>query len=157
MTQLIRKPLLLAILSATAFSGVAAAQDTPVPAQEPAVTEAPAQTDSTTATAPDATSPAPAPQTAQTPINEQKIEQFADAYVAVQNIQMKASKELDAASAADPAKQQQTQAAVESEMIAAVEQSGLKLEEFNSIVQTMTADADLRARVVAEIRERTGG
>jgi len=155
MTQLIRKPLLLAILSATAFGGVAAAQETTVPAQEPAVTEAPAQTDST-ATAPDATSATPAPQTAQTPINEQKIEQFANAYVAVQNIQMKASKELDASST-DPAKQQQTQAAVESEMIAAVEQSGLKLEEFNSIVQTMTADADLRARVVAEIRERTGG
>ena len=57
--------------------------------------------------------------------------------------------ELDKSNA-DPAQQQQTQAAAETQMIAAVERTGLKLEEFNGIVQTMTADADLRARVVAK-------
>jgi Domain of unknown function (DUF4168) len=143
MKDTFRKPLLLAILSATAFgASIAAAQEQTTPA--------PTTTDETTA-------PADAPTaTQQTPIDDQKIEKFADAYVAVQTIQMKAAKELDSQSS-DPAKQQQTQAAVENEMIAAVERSGLKLEEFNGIVQTMTADADLRARVVAEIRERSGG
>jgi hypothetical protein len=96
---------------------------------------------------------------AQTPagaIDEQKIDQFADAYVAVQKIQANAASELDK-TGDDPAKQQQAQAKVESEMIAAVERTGLKLVEFNGIVQTMTADADLRAKVVAKIRERMGG
>jgi cytoskeletal protein RodZ len=89
-------------------------------------------------------------------VDDQKIEKFADAYVAVQKIQTEAAGELDK-SANDPAKQQEATAAVESQMIAAVERTGLKLEEFNGIVQTMTADADLRARVVAKIRERMGG
>jgi len=143
MTNLFRKPLLLAVLSATTFGvSIATAQEqtVPEPTTEPSEAQAPATT----------------PKTAQTPIDDQKIEKFADAYVAVQTIQTKAAKDLDNPSN-DLAKQQQTQQAVEKEMIAAVEQSGLKLEEFNSIVQTMTADADLRARVVAEIRERTGG
>jgi hypothetical protein len=158
MTHQSRKPLLLAILSATAFTAfgsVASAQEQQQTTTEtPATTEAPARTDSTPSEA--ATTTGPAQSAQQMPIDEQKIEKFADAYVAVQNIQSQAAKELDSSSA-DPAKQQQTQAVVENQMIAAVEQSGLKLEEFNSIVQTMTADADLRARVVAEIRERTGG
>ena len=123
-------------------------------ATTPSATEAPAVTDST---APRGTTPNPAPGTQSTAtLDEQKIDQFADAYVAVQKIQSSAASELDGA-AGDPAKQQQAQAKVENEMIAAVEKTGLKLEEFNGIVQTMTADADLRARVVAKIRERMGG
>jgi cytoskeletal protein RodZ len=113
-----------------------------------------ASTDAADATAP--TSPDLAAKSAGVPLDDQKIEKFADAYVAVQKIQTEAAGELDK-SAADPAQQQQTQAAVESQMIAAVERTGLKLDEFNGIVQTMTADADLRARVVAKIRERMGG
>jgi cytoskeletal protein RodZ len=121
---------------------------------EPATTQAPSQTDSNV----DQTAPNPAtsPSASATPIDDKKIDQFATAYVEVQKIQQKAASELDAA-AADPAKQQQTQAKVEYEMIAAVERTGLKLDEFNGIVQTMTADANLRAKVVAKIRERMGG
>jgi hypothetical protein len=89
-------------------------------------------------------------------IDERKLDQFADAYVAVQKIQADSAAELDSA-AGDPAKQQQTQQKVENEMIAAVERTGLKLEEFNGIVQTMQADADLRARIAAKIRQRMGG
>jgi hypothetical protein len=148
MNETFRKSLLLAILSATAFgasSFVGAQEQTPAPA-----------TDETTTPADAADAAAPPKAAMQTPIDEQKIDKFADAYVAVQTIQTKAAQELDSASN-DPAKQQQTQAAVENEMIAAVERTGLKLEEFNGIVQTMTADADLRAKVVAKIKERTGG
>jgi hypothetical protein len=111
---------------------------------EPGVTQAP------DATTPQATTPGSAA------IDDKKIDQFADAYVAVQKIQANAASELDAA-AGDPEKQQATQAKVENEMIAAVERTGLKLEEFNGIVQTMQADSNLRQRVVAKIRERMGG
>lgn len=144
-----RKQLLLAAITAAFATGAAHAQTTES-TDEPAAT--PSQSEATPAPA-DQTAAPPA-QTA-TPIDDQKIEQFATAYVAVQEIQARSADKLN--NATDPAKQQQDQAAVENEMIAAVEKSGLKLEEFNSIVQTMTADANLRARVVGKIRERTGG
>ena len=126
---------------------------------EPTTTSPEAATepaDTATSTAPsnaDATASSSAPAVA---LDDQKIEKFAEAYVAVQKIQTEAAGELDKATS-DPAKQQEATAAVENQMIAAVERTGLKLEEFNGIVQTMTADADLRARVVAKIRERVGG
>jgi Domain of unknown function (DUF4168) len=153
MNETFRKPLLLAILSATAFgaaSFVGAQEQTPAPATDEPTSRA---AEATEANAADRAAPQAM---MQTPIDDQKIDKFAEAYVAVQTIQTKAAQELDSASK-DPAKQQQTQAAVENEMIAAVERTGLKLEEFNGIVQTMTADADLRAKVVAKIKERTGG
>jgi hypothetical protein len=40
-------------------------------------------------------------------------------------------------------------------MIAAVERSGLQVEEFNQIVQSMAADNDIRSRVAAEVQKRT--
>lgn len=93
--------------------------------------------------------------TAAAPITDQKIEQFADAYVAVQNIQEKASSDLQTAK--DPAAADQVKASAESDMIAAVEKSGLKVDEFNQIVQTMTADVSVRERVAAKLQERQGG
>lgn len=144
-----RKQLLLAALSAAFAMGAAHAQTTES-TDEP--TAPPSQSQATPAPSDEAAAP---PAQAAAPLDDQKIEQFANAYVAVQEIQARSAEKLD--NTADPAKQQQDQAAVENEMIAAVEKTGLKLEEFNSIVQNMTADANLRARVVGKIRERTGG
>lgn len=159
----IRATLLGAAAMTASIGWAQAPEPTTATPTHPATTEAPSRTDSaaTDTTAPQSTTAeptSPATSTAQTTvaIDDQKIDQFADAYVAVQKIQSSAASELDS-SAADPAKQQQTQAKVENEMIAAVERTGLKLEEFNGIVQTMSADADLRAKVVAKIRERMGG
>lgn len=92
---------------------------------------------------------------ASTAISDQKIEQFADAYVAVQTIQEKAASDLQTAKA--PAQIDQVKAKAESDMIAAVEKSGLKVDEFNQIVETMTANADVRERVAAKLQERQGG
>jgi hypothetical protein len=92
---------------------------------------------------------------ASTPITDQKIEQFADAYVAVQGIQEKAATQLQTAK--EPAQADQVKAKAESDMIAAVEKSGLKVDEFNMIVETMTANADVRERVAAKLQERQGG
>jgi hypothetical protein len=89
------------------------------------------------------------------PIDDQKIEQFADAYVAVQTIQEKAATELQTAK--DPASADKVKANAETDMIAAVEKSGLKVDEFNQIVETMTANADVRERVAAKLQERQGG
>jgi hypothetical protein len=124
------------------------AEEFPAPAQE----TAPSQ--STDAMTPDTPS-ARDSTTAAAPITDQKIEQFADAYVAVQGIQEKAASDLQTAK--DPAAADQVKVSAESDMIAAVEKSGLKVDEFNQIVETMTADASVRERVAAKLQERQGG
>lgn len=139
-----------ALLSASAVASSAAwaqvqepappAQEYPSPAQEaPLTDEAPAASSSTAAA----------------PITDQKIEQFADAYVAVQTIQEKAATELQTAK--DSATADKVKAGAESDMIAAVQKSGLQVDEFNQIVETMTANADVRERVAAKLQERQGG
>lgn len=92
---------------------------------------------------------------AATNISDEKIEQFANAYVAVQGIQEKAASDLQTAK--EPAQADQVKAKAESDMIAAVQKSGLKVDEFNQIVETMTANADVRERVAAKLQERQGG
>lgn len=87
-------------------------------------------------------------------IDQKKVEQFADAYVQVQTIQQKANADLESAS--DPAKAEEVKTTAQSDMIAAVERSGLKVEEFNQIVASMAADNELRSRVSAEVQKRIG-
>lgn len=124
------------------------AEEFPSPAQE----TAPSQ--STDQTSPDSPS-ARGSTTASAPISDRKIEQFADAYVAVQNIQEKAASDLQTAK--DPVSADKVKANAENDMIAAVEKSGLQVDEFNQIVETMTADASVRERVAAKLQERQGG
>jgi Domain of unknown function (DUF4168) len=159
--QTIRNSVRTVLFSAAALTASLgwAQENEPATSTSSATTQAepsqatPPETDAS-ATAP--TSPELAAKSAAVGLDDQKIEKFADAYVAVQKIQTEAAAEIDSTTV-DPAKKQETQAAAESQMIAAVERTGLKLEEFNGIVQTMSADPDLRARVVAKIRERMGG
>lgn len=113
----------------------------------------PAATKESDSAASAATSDATAPNAA-APIDDKKIEQFANAYVEVSSIQQNASAQLQGAS--DPVKAEEVKANAESAMIAAVERSGLDVNEFNRIVQTMAADANVRSRVAAELQERTG-
>lgn len=87
-------------------------------------------------------------------IDQRKVEQFADAYVEVQTIQQKANEQLEGTT--DPAQADQVKSTAQSDMIAAVERSGLKVEEFNQIVASMAADPDLRTRVSAEVQKRIG-
>ena len=88
------------------------------------------------------------------PIEDKKIEQFADAYLAVQTIQQKAAAELK--SAKDPQQEDKLKATAESDMIAAVERSGLQVPEFNRIVERMASDTEVRSRVAAKLQERSG-
>ena len=142
-----------ALFAASAIAAPAAwaqVQEPPPPAEEfpsPAQESTPSQSSE----APEA----PSSTAAATPITDQKIEQFADAYVAVQTIQEKAASELQTAK--DPAAADKVKANAESDMIAAVQKSGLQVDEFNQIVETMTANADVRERVAAKLQERQGG
>lgn len=96
--------------------------------------------------------PAPTEQAPATSVDEKQIEKFADAYVAVQDIQVKATEKLQTAKDAEEVQKVKTSA--ETEMIQAVEQNGLNVDQFNQIVQAMATDLDLRSKVNAEIQER---
>jgi hypothetical protein len=89
-----------------------------------------------------------------TPVDQTKVEQFADAYVQVQTIQQKANADLQTAT--DPSQADQLKTSAQTDMIAAVERSGLQIEEFNEIVASMAADTELRSRVSAEVQKRIG-
>jgi uncharacterized protein DUF4168 len=97
-------------------------------------------------------SPGAADATTAGPIEDKKIEQFANAYVAVQTIQQKAAAELQGAK--DPAAADKVKQTAESDMIAAVERSGLQVPEFNKIVERMASDTEVRSRVAAKLQEK---
>ena len=146
------KLLYSALLAASVASAPAAWAQVQEPA--PPAEEFPSPSQQTTEPA-EATEAEPSTSTASTTIDDRKIEQFADAYVAVQTIQEKAATDLQTAK--DPAAADQVKASAESDMIAAVQKSGLQVDEFNQIVETMTANADVRERVAAKLQERQGG
>lgn len=102
-------------------------------------------------TLPEATAPESAAPTAQ--IDDTKVDQFANAYVEVQAIQTQAAQELNATT--DAAKLTEVKANAEKQMIAAVERSGLQVEEFNRIADLMTTDVSLRSRVIDKVQKRS--
>jgi hypothetical protein len=176
----LRNQLLAALAAATLAAPVAFSQEPPSPPSpqdqdsadvgEPAPSDQqelpPTTTDEQTApgattdeneqTAPGAAT-APAPGTTDAtagPIEDKKLDQFADAYLAVQTIQQKAATDLQ--SAKDPQQADKVKATAESDMIAAVERSGLQVPEFNKIVERMASDTEVRSRVAAKLQERNG-
>ena len=169
----LRNQLLAALAAAILAAPAAFSQEPPSPQPspqdqdsadvgEPAATEErnelpPTQTDDEPATdeqtAPGATTE-PATGATAGPIEDKKIEQFADAYLAVQTIQQKAAAELQ--SAKDPQQADKVKASAETDMIAAVERSGLQVPEFNRIVERMASDTKVRSRVAAKLQERSG-
>ena len=171
--MILRNQLLAALAAATcALAPAAFSQEPPSPppsAQdpdsadvgEPAPSEQqdlpPTTTDDETApgAATDPTDAATPSATTAGPIEDKKIEQFADAYMAVQTIQQKAATQLQTAK--DPAEADKVKATAESDMIAAVERSGLQVPEFNKIVERMASDTEVRSRVAAKLQERGAG
>jgi hypothetical protein len=119
------------LISPAAFSQSAAEQGPP----EPAIAEPP---------------PASTVQ-----IDEKKVDQFAAAFVAVQDIQAQASQQLS--STTDEAQATQVKASAEKQMIAAVEREGLQVEEFNRIADLLSTDVALRSKVVEKVEKRRKG
>jgi hypothetical protein len=169
--MILRNQLLAALAAATcALAPAAFSQEPPSPppgSQDPANVGEPApqdqqdlpptQTDdaneqSAPGAATDQATPGAADSTTAGPIDDKKIEQFANAYIAVQTIQQKAATELQGAK--DPAAADKVKATAESDMIAAVERSGLQVPEFNKIVERMASDTEVRSRVAAKLQER---
>lgn len=118
------------LIASTAFAQNAAEQGPPVP-------------DSAT------------PQTSTVQIEEKKVDQFAAAFVAVQDIQAQAAQQLS--SAADEQQATQVRADAEKQMIAAVEREGLQVEEFNRIADLLNTDLALRSKVVEKVEKRRKG
>jgi hypothetical protein len=98
---------------------------------------------------PESISP-PAPEVA--PLEDKKIDQFADAYLAIEEIHVQTASELKQTEDADAADKVKAQA--ETRIIEAVERSGLRLDEFNQIADLMTLDADLRQKIASRVQER---
>lgn len=88
-------------------------------------------------------------------IEEKKVDQFAAAFVAVQDIQAKTARQLDTATSEQQATQVKAEA--EKQMIAAVEREGLQVEEFNQIAGLLSTDVALRTKVVEKVEKRRKG
>lgn len=86
------------------------------------------------------------------PLEAEKIDKYADAYLAIEEINEKATQEL--AKVADPAAAHRVKADAEGAMIEAIERTGLKLQEFNEITEIAATDPALRGRIEARVKER---
>ncbi len=86
------------------------------------------------------------------PLEDKKIDQFADAYLAIEQIHVQTASALKQTQDADAANKVKAQA--ETRIIEAVERSGLRLDEFNQIADLMTMDADLRQKIASRVQER---
>jgi hypothetical protein len=85
-------------------------------------------------------------------VEDRKLDQFADAFVVVQEIQRGALERL--AQTKDEQVASQVKAQAENEAIAAVEKAGLPLVEFNQIAQAMMTDVALRDKVATRVAQR---
>jgi len=110
---------------------------------------------------PDTMGPPTAPTQMQPPtdtsaqIADEKVDQFAAAFVAVQDIQAKASQKLNTAK--DEQQATEVKATAEKQMVEAVERQGMKVEEFNRIADQMTTDLNLRTRIAEKVQARRKG
>jgi hypothetical protein len=124
------RPLLFALLLGISASAIAQVEEPPAPPAE-SVTPPPEEV---------------------APLDEKKIDQFADAYLAIEEIHAKAAEELK--STTDPESANKVKADAETQIIQAVEQSGLRLDEFNQIAELMAVDVQLRAKIASRVQER---
>jgi hypothetical protein len=108
-----------------------------------------AQNEPPAAPTPEVVTPPP-PEVA--PLEEEKIDQFADAYLAIEEIHAKAAAELE--KTRDPASADKVKSNAETQIIEAVEQSGLRLDEFNQIAELMAVDVALRAKIASRVEQR---
>jgi hypothetical protein len=117
-----------------------------------------AQSAAETTPPPDAMTPSESmatPETQTPVVEERKVDQFAAAFVAVQDIQAQATQQLSTAK--DEQQATQVKASAEQKMIEAVQREGLEVEEFNRIADLMTTDLSLRSKVVEKVEKRRKG
>jgi hypothetical protein len=86
------------------------------------------------------------------PLEEAKLDQFAEAYIAIEEIEQSANAELSGAK--DDASATQIKAKAEERIIEAVEGAGLQLDEFNQIAELAANDETLRLKLVNKVEKR---
>jgi hypothetical protein len=86
-------------------------------------------------------------------LTEAKIEQFVDALTEVHLIRNEAAAELEAAT--DMEEAQEIQLRAQQQMIDAVEEIGLSVEEYNQIATLMSTDPELQQRISSKLEERS--
>jgi hypothetical protein len=83
--------------------------------------------------------------------DEEQLESFVVATVRIINIQQQAQQQMQAA---EPEQQEQVRAAALQEIVAAVENEGLSVDEYNGIVQQVENDPELGQTVQQRIQEQ---
>lgn len=79
------------------------------------------------------------------PISDEQLEQFADALNEIERINDEFVAQLEQAESQEEA--QELQIAAQSEMVEAVEDSGLSVEEYNAIAYRMQNDPEIQERI----------
>lgn len=87
-------------------------------------------------------------------LSDAEMEQFIEAYLEVEQIQMALTEDLQNAEAADEAQQLQRQAT--QEMNSAISEQGMEVERFGMIVQAINADPELQQEFAAKRMELDG-
>jgi hypothetical protein len=95
------------------------------------------------------------PQQQQQPavVDETKLDQFVEALSEVHAIRNEAAVELESTDNTEDA--QAVQQRAQQQMIEAVEEAGLSIEEYNRIATLMGSDPELQQRVSAKLEERS--
>lgn len=104
----------------------------------------------------------PVPESAQEPglppevalLEDKKLDQFADAYVAIERIHLQAERALATSPDTETASRVEQEAQIA--MVQAVERSGLVVEEFNQIATLAELNPDLGAEVARRVDMRRG-
>ena len=86
-------------------------------------------------------------------VDETKLDQFVEALSEVHAIRNEAAVELESTTTTEDA--QEVQQRAQQQMIDAVEESGLSIEEYNRIATLMGSDPELQQRVSAKLEERS--
>jgi hypothetical protein len=86
-------------------------------------------------------------------LTDAKLEQFVDALTEVHVIRNEAASELEAATDMETA--QEVQLRAQQQMIDAVEEAGLSVEEYNQIATLMSTDPELQERISSKLEDRS--
>jgi hypothetical protein len=86
------------------------------------------------------------------PIEDEKLDQYADAFLDIEQIKVKAAAELEKAE--DAATAVAIKEKTEGAIIEAIERSGLKLNEFNQITEVAALNEDVRRRIKDRVETR---
>lgn len=84
--------------------------------------------------------------------DEETLEKFADAYVDVGEIHREYSERLQGAEQTEDAQRLQQEA--NDEMVEAIQQSGLEVQEYSAVAAALERDPEMREKVVGMIEQR---